>query len=123
MSTLPAAAKKEVRGLEKCVLKLAKSGCSLLFNGDFLRENLLPNYSNIILIGATNMRWNHSSVPSVTVTPDLQCVSTNRWYVWKGKITFIIAKTNIFSYNRSLKGKFAQKFTPFLIVLNESPQS
>ena len=28
-----AAAKKEVRGLEKCALKLAKSGCSLLFNG------------------------------------------------------------------------------------------
>ena len=30
---LPAAEKREVRELEKCALKLAKSGCSLLFNG------------------------------------------------------------------------------------------
>ena len=41
-----AAAKKEVRGLEKCALKLAKSGCRLLFNGACLRENVLPNYSS-----------------------------------------------------------------------------
>ena len=35
---LPAAEKREVRELEKCALKLAKSGCSLLFNGACLRE-------------------------------------------------------------------------------------
>ena len=40
---LPAAEKREVRELEKCALKLAKSGCSLLFNGACLRENELPN--------------------------------------------------------------------------------
>ena len=37
---LPAAEKREVRELEKCALKLAKSGCSLLFNGACLRENI-----------------------------------------------------------------------------------
>ena len=38
--------KKEVRELERCAQKLAKSGCSLLFNGACLNENVLPNYSN-----------------------------------------------------------------------------
>ena len=37
---LSAAEKREVRELEKCALKLAKSGCSLLFNGACLRENV-----------------------------------------------------------------------------------
>ena len=46
---LPATLKKEVRELEKVSLKLAKSECSLLFNGVCLSENLLPNYSNINL--------------------------------------------------------------------------
>ena len=46
---LPAQQKREVRELEKCSLKLAKSECSLLFNGVCLSENLLPNYSNINL--------------------------------------------------------------------------
>ena len=42
---LPAPEKKEVWGLGKCSLKLAKSECSLLFNGACLRENVLPNHS------------------------------------------------------------------------------
>ena len=46
---LPAQQKREVRELEKSSLKLAKSECSLLFNGVCLSENLLPNYSNINL--------------------------------------------------------------------------
>ena len=36
---LPATLKKEVRELEKVSLKLAKSECSLLFNGVCLSEN------------------------------------------------------------------------------------
>ena len=35
--------KKEVWGLEKCALKLAKSGCSLLFNGACLRKHMIQN--------------------------------------------------------------------------------
>ena len=42
---LPAAERREVRELKKCDLKLAISGCSLLFNGACLRENVPPNYS------------------------------------------------------------------------------
>ena len=41
--SLPAAEKKEVREFEKVSLKLAKSECSLLFNGVCLSENILPN--------------------------------------------------------------------------------
>ena len=50
---LPAALKKEVRELEKVSLKLAKTDCSLLFNGICLSENLLPNYSNIYIPGGS----------------------------------------------------------------------
>ena len=46
---LPPVQRKEVRELERCAQKLAKSGCSLLFNGTCLNENVLPNYSKIIL--------------------------------------------------------------------------
>ena len=35
---LPAAERKEILGLKKCALKLAKMGCSLLFNGACLRK-------------------------------------------------------------------------------------
>ena len=56
---LPAQQKRDVRELEKFSLKLAKSECSLLFNGVCLSENLLPSYSNIyiyIYIGWDEMR-------------------------------------------------------------------
>ena len=42
---LPPIQRKEVRELERCAQKLAKSGCSLLFNGPGLNENILPKYS------------------------------------------------------------------------------
>ena len=47
---LPATLKKEVRELEKVSLKLAKSECSLLFNGVCLFENPL-------LSSGYNMTW------------------------------------------------------------------
>ena len=47
--TLPAEEKKAVRELEKVSIKLAKSDCSLLFNGVCLSENILPNYTNIYI--------------------------------------------------------------------------
>ena len=46
---LPAPQKREVRELEKVSIKLAKSECSVLFNGICISEILLPNYSNINL--------------------------------------------------------------------------
>ena len=44
----------EVRELEKCALKLAKSGCTLLFNGACLKENVLPNYSNCLFLNLSS---------------------------------------------------------------------
>ena len=48
---LPADQKKGVRELEKVSLKLAKSDCSVLFNGVCLSENILPIYTNIYIAG------------------------------------------------------------------------
>ena len=47
--SLPPVEKKGVRELEKVSLKLAKSECSVLFNGVCLSENILPNYTNIYI--------------------------------------------------------------------------
>ena len=49
LHTLPSEQKNEVRKLEKVSLKLVKSECRELFNSVCVRENLLPNYSNIRL--------------------------------------------------------------------------
>ena len=49
LHTLPSELKNEVRKLEKVSLKLVKSECRELFNSVCVRENLLPNYSNIRL--------------------------------------------------------------------------
>ena len=46
---LPAELKREVRELEKVSLKLAKSECSVLFNGVCLSENILPKYIYIYI--------------------------------------------------------------------------
>ena len=44
---LPAERRKPVRELEKVSLKIIKLKCSLLFNSTCLKEDILPNYSNI----------------------------------------------------------------------------
>ena len=49
LHTLPPELKSEVRKLEKVSSKLCKSECRVLFNSLCVRENLLPNYSNIKL--------------------------------------------------------------------------
>ena len=49
LHTLPSEQKNEVRKLEKVSLKLVKSECRELFNSVCVRENLLPNYSNIYI--------------------------------------------------------------------------
>ena len=46
---LSAELKRDVGELEKFSLKLAKSECSVLFNGTCLSENLLPNYTKIYI--------------------------------------------------------------------------
>ena len=46
---LPVEQRKSVRELEKVSGKLTKLKCSLLFNSTCLREDILPNYSNIKL--------------------------------------------------------------------------
>ena len=47
---LPAEEKKAVRELEKVSLKLAKSECSLLFNGVCLSENTIVHTKYIIRV-------------------------------------------------------------------------
>ena len=49
LHTLPPELKCEFRKLEKVSLKLCKSECRVLFNRVCVRENLLPNYTNIKL--------------------------------------------------------------------------
>ena len=49
--SLPPVKKKGHRELEKVSLKLAKSECSVLFNGVCLSENILPNYTNTCQCG------------------------------------------------------------------------
>ena len=49
LHTLSPELKNEVRKLEKVSLKLCKTECRELFNSVCVRENLLPNYSNIRL--------------------------------------------------------------------------
>ena len=44
---LPPELRKQVRDLEKVSIRQCKSDCSLLFNSVCVKENLLPNYSNI----------------------------------------------------------------------------
>ena len=46
---LPVERRKSVRELEKISTKIVKAKCSLLFNSTCLKENILPNYSNIKL--------------------------------------------------------------------------
>ena len=46
---LPPEVRKQVRDLEKVSIRQCKSDCSLLFNSVCVKENLLPNYSNIRL--------------------------------------------------------------------------
>ena len=41
--------RKQVRDLEKVSLRRCKSDCNLLFNSVCVKENLLPNYSNIYI--------------------------------------------------------------------------
>ena len=45
--TLPPEQRKEVRDLEKVFVRRCKNECSLLFNSTCIKENLLPNYSNL----------------------------------------------------------------------------
>ena len=47
--SLPSEIKKEVRDLEKVSFRRCKSDCSVIFNTVCVKENLLPNYSNIRL--------------------------------------------------------------------------
>ena len=51
------------------------------------------------------------------------------YYIWPsivtqiGQVVFSYVYTVVVESHIFLKGKFAQKFTPLFIVLNESPQS
>ena len=47
--SLPSEIKKEVRDLEKVSFRRCKSDCSVIFNTVCVKENLLPNYSNIYI--------------------------------------------------------------------------
>ena len=46
---LPRELRKEVRDLEKVSFRRCKSECSLLFNSVCVKENLLPNFTNIYI--------------------------------------------------------------------------
>ena len=46
---LPVEQRKSVREVEKLSGKLTKLKCSLLFNSTCLKEEILPNYSNIYI--------------------------------------------------------------------------
>ena len=47
---LPPIQKKEVREVERCTQKLAKSGCSLLFNKAYLNENVPLPTTQILVV-------------------------------------------------------------------------
>ena len=44
---LPVERRKSVRDLEKISTKIIKTKCSLLFNSTCLKNDILPNYTNI----------------------------------------------------------------------------
>ena len=44
---LPVERRRSVRDLEKTSIKIIKTKCSLLFNSTCLKNDILPNYTNI----------------------------------------------------------------------------
>ena len=46
---LPVERRKSVRDLEKISTKIIKTKCSLLFNSTCLKNDILPNYTNIYI--------------------------------------------------------------------------
>ena len=59
---LPEERRREVRDFEKVSRKIAKTRCSLLFNSTCLKENILPNYSDIYIYDGLSRRVRRMSV-------------------------------------------------------------
>ena len=90
LHTLPPELKSEVRKLEKVSSKLCKSECRVLFNSLCVRENLLPNYSNIYIYiyiyselvlcrTASRRRWYSLPGDKTQVRPLTQGIRTREW--------------------------------------------